>query len=158
MAQKFTLLNLIKRASQKKPVTRRKRKASSEKIDWQKAPDLDKRVYELIRGCDLDYVNKFRVFCYRSTKSKTRAYARIWGLNKLWQRTLEVEPAYILEVISEKFDRLSPRERDLILVHELMHIPKNFSGALLPHRGGRMYEHRVHEVYARYQETRNKRK
>lgn len=122
-------------------------------IDWQKAPDLDKRVYKLIRGCELEYVNKIRVFCYRSTNSKTRAYARIWGLNKLWQRTLEVEPAYILEVISEKFDRLPERERDMILVHELMHIPKNFSGALLPHRGGRMYEHRVMEAYARMEKN-----
>lgn len=148
MAQKFTLLNLIR--SRVKVVPLKKRRKTAGRVDWQKALDLDKRVYELIRGCELDYVNKVRVFCYRSTQSKTRAYARVWGLNKLWQRTLEVEPAYIIEVISEKFDRLPEREKDMILVHELMHIPKNFSGALLPHRGGRMYEHRVREVYNRF--------
>lgn len=154
MAQKFTLLNLIsKRAT---PALKKRTKKVSQNIDWQKAPDLDKRVYELIKGCDFDYVNKLRVFCYRSTKSKTRAYARVWGLNKLWQRTLGVEPAYIIEVISEKFDRLPEREKDLIIVHELMHIPKNFSGALLPHRGGRLYDHRVREVYARFAEKRTK--
>lgn len=147
MAQKFTLLNLIRPRVKVAPLKKRRKTAG--RVDWQKAPDLDKRVYELIRGCELDYVNKVRVFCYRSTQSKTRAYARVWGLNKLWQRTLEVEPAYIIEVISEKFNRLPEREKDMILVHELMHIPKNFSGALLPHRGGKMYEHRVREVYAR---------
>ena len=148
MAQKFTLLNLIsKRAT---PIPKKRIKKASQNIDWQEAPDLDARVYKLIKGCDLEYVNKLRVFCYRSTKSKTRAYARVWGLNKLWQRTLGVEPAYIIEVISEKFDKLPEREKDLIIVHELMHIPKNFSGALLPHRGGRMYDRRVHEVYNRF--------
>lgn len=149
MDQKFTLLNLIKKINNS-PVIK-KAKKSSVNIDWHKAPDLDKRIYELIKGCELEYVNKFRVFSYRSTNSKTRAYARVWGLNKLWQRTLQIEPAYIIEVISEKFDKLNSRDQDLILVHELMHIPKNFSGALLPHRGGRMYDRRVREIYANFE-------
>ena len=70
---------------------------------------------------------------YRSINSKARAYARTWGLPRLWQRTLNVEPAYIVEVISEHFDKLSERDQDKVLLHELTHIPHNFSGALVPH-------------------------
>jgi predicted metallopeptidase len=48
---------------------------------------------------------------------------------------LRKPPHYCLEILSEKFDKLSENNKTRILIHELMHIPKNFSGALLPHRG-----------------------
>ena len=56
-----------------------------------------------------------------------------------------------IEVLSEKFDRLNKLEQDKILLHELAHIPKNFSGSLLPHirkKGKRNFEDRVHELVA----------
>ena len=46
---------------------------------------------------------------------------------------MEIEPAYVIEVISGYFDKLSVQEQDKVILHELMHIPKNFSGALVPH-------------------------
>lgn len=81
----------------------------------------------------MDWVKNARLFVYSSTGSKTRAYARTWGLPRLWQESLKVAPAYIIEVISERFNKLSKQDQDKVLLHELTHIPKNFSGALVPH-------------------------
>ncbi|HAU65434.1 TPA: metallopeptidase [Candidatus Woesebacteria bacterium] len=86
-----------------------------------------------MEGLRLDYLLGERLFFYRSQGSKARAYARTWGLPKIWQHALGTEPAYIIEVISGYFDKLSPKEQDKVLLHEISHIPKNFSGALVPH-------------------------
>lgn len=105
----------------------------SEGIVWANAPDIKKEVIKLIKSSGITWVKVSRVFVKRSTNAKTRASARIWGLPKLWQKVLNVKPAYILEVISEKYDQLSGYEKNKILLHELAHIPKNFSGSLVPH-------------------------
>lgn len=111
----------------------RKAQKSIKSVEWHDAPDIERRTQELIKALNLEWLSYGRLFFYRSTDSKARAYARAWGLPRLWQRTLNVEPAYIVEVISEHFDKLSNKEQDKILLHELTHIPKNFSGALVAH-------------------------
>lgn len=113
------------------------RKVPRRKIEWVQAPDIERRVNWLIGELDIAYIKPSRVFCYRSENANTRAYARIWGLNGLWQRVLNEEPTYILEVISEKFDNLDDHEQNEILLHELAHIPRNFSGALAAHSHGK---------------------
>lgn len=108
-------------------------KPRSTRVSWKLAPDIKKRSHELIVQFDLDWIRFDRVFFYRSIDSKAKAYARTWGLPKLWQRSLKVEPSYMIEVLSEHFDKLNEMEQDKIILHELSHIPKTFSGALLPH-------------------------
>jgi len=103
------------------------------KFEWSEAIDIRERVLALTESLHLDYILGERVFFYRSTGSTARAYARTWGLPKIWQNALKVEPAYIIEVISNYFDKLPKREQDKVLIHEMTHIPKTFSGALLPH-------------------------
>lgn len=71
---------------------------------------------------------------FRSFGSKSRAIARIWSLPKIWQMALNKEAHYCIEVISERFDRLSESDKEKVLIHELLHVPKNFSGSLLPHK------------------------
>jgi len=90
-------------------------------------------VSELVKKLDINWVDSSRVHCLRSEYSRARAYARIWGFSKVWQLTLNVKPVYCIEVLSEHFDKLSVQQQDKILLHELAHIPKNFSGALVPH-------------------------
>ncbi len=106
------------------------------KIDWIPAPDIKRRIRFLIKAIELETFKPSQIHCYRSVNANTRAYARIWGLSRIWQLALKIKPAYVLEVISEKFDKLSDRERDRVLLHELAHIPMNFSGALVPHKHG----------------------
>ncbi len=120
-------------------------KVRNRAIDWLKAPDVGKRVGFLAKQIGFSSVNKKRIFCFRSTQAKTRAIARIWGLSRIWQIALKEEPAYIIEVISEKFDRLNQNEKDKVLLHELNHIPNNFSGSLIPHirRGKRSFSTRL---------------
>jgi predicted metallopeptidase len=90
----------------------------------------------------------------RSSGATARAYARIWNLPRIWQKALGVKTYYIIEVLSEKFDPLTKEEQDRVLIHELMHIPKTFSGALLPHSffGKRIDRASVEKVYAIYLE------
>lgn len=118
------------------------------KIEWLEDKKVERRVRELSDGGRLDHINPARVFCFRSRGAKTRAYARIWGLARIFQQALAIQPAYVIEVISEKFDKLPSDKQDMVLVHELLHIPKTFSGALVPHhdRGG-VNEDRIREIY-----------
>lgn len=106
---------------------------STKSVDWAPAPDIAKRSKVLIKDLKMDWIIFDRLFFYRSTDSKARAYARTWGLPALWQRSLNVKPGYIVEVLAEHFDKLSIRDQDKVILHELTHIPHNFSGALVPH-------------------------
>ena len=112
----------------------RRKSRSSGGIDWVNAPDIKKKVASYIKSLGIKNYEVSRIICYRSTGAKTRAYARIWGLSRVWQQALKIKPAYILEVISEKFDRLSEHQKEEVLLHEIAHIPMNFSGALIPHK------------------------
>ncbi|KKQ97533.1 MAG: Metallopeptidase-like protein [Candidatus Woesebacteria bacterium GW2011_GWB1_39_12] len=129
---------------------RRKKRLS---VDWKPAPDIKRRLNHLQNSLNLDWIKKSSIYCFRSKNSSSRAYARIWGLSKVWQLALGKGPAYIIEVLSEKYDELSVREQDRVLLHEIAHIPKNFSGSLLPHirrRGKRNFHDRVEELYTNY--------
>lgn len=108
------------------------------------APDIKKRIDFLAKTLELLHINYKNLICFRSTGSTGRAYARIWSLPKIWQMGLSIDAHYCIEVISEKFDRQSMDEQEKILIHELMHIPKNFSGALVPHRN---HKHRTFRHY-----------
>jgi len=118
---------------------------------WQKDLQLQRRLDEIVKKLNLFHVNAKQVFVFRSFGSKSRAQARIWGLPRIWQQALNKKPGYCLEVISEKFDRLDEISQTKVLIHELMHIPKNFSGSLLAHRGrfGQINARTVEELYNR---------
>lgn len=114
-------------------------------MQWSLAPDISRRIAFLVHELDLSHIRPQNVICFRSRGSSSRARARIWSLPTIWQQALRVEPHYCLEVLTEKFDRLTPDDQERVLIHELVHIPKTFSGALVPHRsahpGRRTYRH-----------------
>lgn len=128
----------------------------SSRLNWEKAPDIKKRLGELSKKLELHWLKRNNIYCFRSYNSRSRAYARIWGLSKVWQLALNTNPAYIIEVISEKFDVLDNHKQDEVLLHEIAHIPKNFSGSLLPHirkRGKRNFNDRVRQLIRRYKKN-----
>ena len=124
-------------------------------MEWIKAPDIQKEIKTLINKLDFTTFDPQRIICFRSFGSKSRARARIWGFPRVWQQALNLKPHYVIEVLSEKFDKLNEKERKKILIHELLHIPKNFSGSLLPHRqrGGKTINGEVKRLFKQYQKS-----
>jgi predicted metallopeptidase len=101
-------------------------------IKYHRAPDIKLRIIELAK--DFNNVNADRVYCFRSSGSAAeRVLARIWSFPKIWQLALYMEPRYVIEIIGERFDPLPKEKQDEILIHELMHIPKKFTGGLRKH-------------------------
>lgn len=99
------------------------------------APDIQKIVKEVLPRLPFDYIDSRRIVCMRSRNATSRARARIWSFPKIWQMALNQPAHYVIEVLSHHFDHLSDDDKTRVIIHELMHIPKNFSGALVPHRG-----------------------
>ncbi len=104
-------------------------------MTYEKADDIKKEVDILIKRLALSHIKSKNIHCIRSYDVKTRAYARIWGMAKLFKEVAGLEPHYIIEVNARRFDKLDSREQIKTLIHELLHIPRTFSGALLSHRG-----------------------
>jgi predicted metallopeptidase len=104
-------------------------------IKYFDAPDIKERIDEIIYLLRFKHIETNRIFCIRSHGSKAKkTIARIHGLGRIWQRAMGVEPAYIIEVLSEKFDRLSKKRQDETLIHELLHVSHNFHGGFRYHK------------------------
>ena len=99
------------------------------------APDIKSQIDTLIPKIEFNHIKPERIFCIRSIDAKTRAIARIWGFSKIFVEVAGMQPTYIIEVNHKRYDKLPDREKTKVLIHELMHIPMTFSGALRPHRG-----------------------
>lgn len=121
-------------------------------LKFQTSADLQKRVEKIIHSIPFHYIHPGRVKMVESKGSKSKASARIYAFPRIFQEILGLEPVYIIEVISERFDRLSEEQKDKVLIHELLHIPKTFSGALVPHNCfGRKIRDQVEVYYQHYQ-------
>ncbi len=129
----------------------KRKKRNNKPVEWIKDDSIKERMIRLVVGLKIDWVIPDLIYTFRSYNSTSNAIARIWGLNKVWQMAINQEPSYILEIISERFDRLSEEQKDEVILHELAHIPKNFSGALVAHshsKGG--FHDKLHQMIAAY--------
>lgn len=122
-------------------------------MEFKKANDIQERIEKIVSNLNLNYIDPKRVTCFRSFGSCSRAIARIWSFPQIWQKALELPPHYAIEVIAEKFDRLKEEEKIKVLIHEVWHIPKNFSGALRPHRTGTfvLNQRVINKLYQEYE-------
>lgn len=121
-------------------------------MKFEHAPDIKEKVRKIINVLELKHMDISRIICMRSYGSKSRAQARIWNFPRIWQKGLNIKPHYIIEVIHPRFDNLSKEEQEKTLIHEILHIPKKFSGGFVPHKcfGKRIDKRIVDELYKKY--------
>ena len=103
--------------------------------DYSFDPELESLVRDVVHTLR-DYffyidVERVRVVVCRNCRS--RALARIHYLPTVWRLVLGLKPMYVIEVIEGNFNSLTYEEKVRVVIHELLHIPKGFSGGLRPH-------------------------
>lgn len=122
-------------------------------ISYEKAADVEQIALGIVRTLSLGYIDVDRLHFYRSRGSKSRrVQARIHGMGRIWFDALGMKPHYIIEVISEEYDRLDQPEKERVIIHELMHIPIRFSGGFVPHKG-RINRKTVEKMHRMYREA-----
>jgi len=103
-------------------------------IKYELAPEIMQKVEHIARKLDFGHVDLTRVKCYRSVGSSSRGtIARCYALSKIWQQALSTKAHYIIEVLSERYEKLPEEEKEKVLIHELLHIPKSFGGGFRHH-------------------------
>lgn len=103
-------------------------------IKYEKAIDLETQVIDIARKLGFDHIDLSRVVCVRSHGSRSRrTLARCHTLPRIMQKALEVKAHYVIEVITENYEKLPQEEKVKVLIHELMHIPKSFKGGFRHH-------------------------
>ena len=121
------------------------------KLDWIEAPEVKKDIEHILHILDLPHIDPTKISCYRTHGSTSRSYARIWSFPKIFQQALHIPPHYVIEVLSKYYDKLDRDGQIGVLIHELLHIPKNFSGALLAHRqNGRHLDTLAKKLFKEY--------
>ncbi len=130
-------------------------KIKNQRLEWEKAGEIKKDIKKIVKVLGFDYIDSSRIFCFRTHGSKSRSYARIWAMPKIFQLALNISPAYVIEVLSKYYDKLDSDSKKKVLIHELLHIPRNFSGALLPHRSrGRRLNTMADNLFKEYKNNR----
>ena len=105
-------------------------------IKYFEASDVKATVEEIVEVLHFVNIKPQYVYCFRSIGSRSKyTIARIHSVGKIWHKALHITPSYIIEVISERYDKLDIDQKEKTIIHELLHIPKGFSGGLLPHKG-----------------------
>jgi predicted metallopeptidase len=123
-------------------------------ITYSEAPDVKKIADEITEKLGFFHVVPQFVFCIRSKGSASRrTIARIYGLGKVWQETLNLPSAYVIEVISERFDKFTQEDKEKTIIHELLHIPATFAGGFRPHKGY-IDDETVEQLHKTYREHR----
>ncbi|NOZ88837.1 MAG: metallopeptidase [Crenarchaeota archaeon] len=87
----------------------------------------------LVEALGLSYIDVDRVFVTVSRGSSTRAFARIWGLPSPFVRLGVCKPMYVVELVAENLRGAGCDVLVETLIHELLHIPRSFSGGLRSH-------------------------
>ena len=124
-------------------------------IKFYHSKELQFKIEEIVEKLNMQHVDMSRVRCIKSYGSKAkRTIARCYGLCKVWQTALGLKGHYIIEVISEQFDKMSKEEQEKTLIHELLHIPFNMGGGFKHHRNY-VTKRRVDKLYKEYKEKKN---
>jgi len=119
-------------------------------IRYELAEDIGARIRDILRTLEMTHVDESRVACVRSRGSTSkRVIARCHGLSRIMQLALNQNPHYVIEVVSERFDKLSKEEQTKVLIHELMHIPHSFGGGFRTHKP-HVTQRKVERMYRKF--------
>lgn len=120
-------------------------------IKYELAEDIMARLYDIAKKINMQHIKFSGVYAVRSKGSTSEGtIARCHALSKIWQKCLNIKAVYIIEIISERFDKMSREEQDKTLIHELMHIPFSFGGGFKHHNiVNRKNVERVYRIYNR---------
>jgi len=123
-------------------------------IKYESAEDIMKRLFAITRVLGMEHVKLSGVYAIRSRGSGSRGtIGRCHALGKIWQHALGMDAVYLIEVISERFDKMSFEDQDRVLIHELMHIPLSFGGGFKHHDF--VTSRNVERIYRKYHEVKN---
>ncbi len=88
---------------------------------------------EIVKTLNMSHIRLDRVRCFRSHGSSTKhTIARCHALGKLMQHAMNTKAFYAIEFL-EPFERMSKKEQEKTIIHELLHIPKTFGGGFRHH-------------------------
>jgi len=119
-------------------------------IRYELAKDIGSKIKDIIHKLQITHVDGSRVACIRSKGSKSkRVIARCHGLSRIMQLALNQKPHYAIEVVSERFDKLSKEEQTKVLIHEVMHIPHSFGGGFRAHKP-HVTQKKVERMYKKF--------
>ncbi len=119
-------------------------------IRYYDAPDIREIAEDVVGKLGWNHILLEHVSFIRSSGSTARqTIARCHALGKAMQIGMGRKRGfYLVEVISEKFDRLPVDEQLKVIIHELMHIPKSFGGGFIHH--DKVHRASVEQVYNHY--------
>jgi predicted metallopeptidase len=132
-------------------------KKKKKNIRYEIADDIQRLLVDIVRTLNLGHIDLDKVVCLRSYGSSARrVIARCHGMSKVLQIAMQIKAFYVLEFICERFDKLDDKEQEETIIHELMHIPKNFGGGFRHH--DHVSEENVKLMLERYRKAKNKSK
>ncbi len=100
---------------------------------YEPAPDVEALAKKIAHTLGMNWLDFDRIHFLRTHGSKSRAIARVSGLPRVFQISLNVPAHYVVEVIAERYDRLGQGEKEKVIIHELLHIPKSMGGGYRHH-------------------------
>ena len=120
-------------------------------IKYEIADDIMVRVYDIAKTLGMEHVKLSGIYAIRSRGGGSRGtLAGCHALGKIWQKALGINAVYIIEIIEERFSKMSRDEQDKVLIHELMHIPLSFGGGFKHHDF--VTSRNVEKIHRRYLE------
>ena len=112
--------------------------------------EIKQKVKDIVEKLEMNHIDLSRVECVRSVGSKARrTIARCHALSKIWQKAFGIKGRYVIEVISENYDKLPDSEKEKVLIHELLHIPFSMGGGFKHHKNY-VTNRRVERLYKKY--------
>src|SRR3990167_5429831 len=119
-------------------------------IKYESADDVKQLAHDLVNHLGWKHIQLEHLGFLRSRGSTSHGtIARCHALGKAMQIGMGRKLSfYMIEVIAERYDRLSEADKVKTIIHELMHIPRSFGGGFIHH--DKVHEHSVDRVYDHY--------